>query len=345
MSDDQDFRIQSKAVLLTYQGLPVEEEGPTRVNFSELQNWLDNHDCLAYSLCEEVANRRHYHVYIQYDSKINKKKHQFAVNGQEPNDVQVNRATKNYNRACADGHFYVYCKFKKSHVQSHTTATGVPTCRTIYNLCREDKMDPEKALECATYYKMVEGLAAMKRDIDSLLQLAKRKRQEEYIAICQKKSRLAINRPFKAIPEISRWLGQYIYYRDRYDFLLLVGPSKMGKTQYAKHLLPNAIVFEQSTNWRDFDPFLHKGIIFDDVCHFDDESKSIFQYIVNNKALFQACASPVTLGKSKTGIFEYNVCVYKQPIIVCCNFDNFESRSSWIDANACIYKVHDKMYL
>lgn len=339
-----EFRIQAKAMLMTWQGLEDGQSGPLQYDFDVIKEWLINHDCKCFSVCEEKAARRHYHAYIEYHEKVNKKKHQYAINGAEPHDVQINRATKYHYRACAEGHFYVYCKYKNTHVQSFTNCSSVPTCRAIYNLCREQKMSPSDAVDCATEYRMVEGINAMKRDVDSLIQQEKRKWHEEYIAECQKKAKSVITRPFKSIPAVTQWYLQYIHFRDRYDFLLLVGPSKMGKTQYAKHLLPEAKVFELSTNWREFDPRVHKGIIFDDVSQFEDDSKSIFQYIMNNKPLFQACASEITLGKSKTGIYEYSVCVYKQPIIVCCNFDHFESRAGWIDSNACIVKVTEPLF-
>ena len=51
-------------------------------------------------------------------------------------------------------------------------------------------------------------------------------------------------RPFKTIPEVEEWKAEHAVPRPRYRFLVLVGTSGVGKTQFAKSLVPKGRALE-----------------------------------------------------------------------------------------------------
>jgi len=340
MEMEKPFRIQARAFLLTW------NNSTGNVTFGDIIDFLErDKKIMAYSVCEEKATRTHFHAYLQYATAIDREAPYYKIKGEPPGDIQVNGAKRNHAQQAAEGHFYCYNKYKISHVQSITTCTTRAQCSAIYHMVTKGKMKPEHALDCATEYEMVVGIEAMKRNIDALMSLKKRKRMEEYEQKCLVEAQSAITKPFRTYPEVNQFMEQYDEVMSRYKFLIIVGPTRLGKTEFARKLYPRPLVFSQSTNWKEFDPFLHDSIIFDDVSQFEDGSKNIFQYVMRNKTLFQAGPVPITLGKSATDIFAYKIIVYRKPIVICCNWDAYEEiAESWIALNSYTLKIDECMY-
>ena len=65
--------------------------------------------------------------------------------------------------------------------------------------------------------------------------------------------------------------------KERYNFLILHGPSKTGKTQLAKSLFSNPFVHTDAICWAGYDEDKHDAIIFDDV-------KFVFKHISEAKS-------------------------------------------------------------
>ena len=82
------------------------------------------------------------------------------------------------------------------------------------------------------YARCVQGATANIRNLGyvTLLQKDMQEADERFRLEISVRSR---QQPFRAIPEVLQWLEQYTQTRDRYKFLVLGGPSRMGKTRYA----------------------------------------------------------------------------------------------------------------
>ena len=107
-------------------------------------------------------------------------------------------------------------------------------------------------------------------------------------------------KPFRVYPDIEEWKEQYGTEMYRYKFLVLVGPSRMGKTQLARHLLEPAVDGEilevncasgEEPGLRRFQWSRHKLVLFDEV-----HAKQVSAQML----LFQACASDIMLACSAT---------------------------------------------
>ena len=118
------------------------------------------------------------------------------------------------------------------------------------------------------------------------------------------------------------WKRQYVYdpsiSQTRFKTLVLDGPSRMGKTSWAKSIFgaKSTLVLDCQNciqpNLRAFalDRKKWKAILFDE---------GSYELIHSNKLLFQAGPSPITLGQSPTQQHIYDVYVYGIPMIICSN--------------------------
>ena len=51
-------------------------------------------------------------------------------------------------------------------------------------------------------------------------------------------------RPFKRFPEADEWLGLFDQMLLRYPILIVLGPSRLGKSEWAKSLFANPLDLE-----------------------------------------------------------------------------------------------------
>jgi len=123
-------------------------------------------------------------------------------------------------------------------------------------------------------------------------------------------------RASRRVPEVDRWLEQFLTVQRRYKFLVLDGPTRMGKTEFAKSLVGPGQCLELNMsaapepNLRDYDHEQHELILFDE-CSIDA--------ILRQKRLFQAPACVLSLGASATNCFAYDVWVHRKKLVVATN--------------------------
>ena len=153
--------------------------------------------------------------------------------------------------------------------------------------------------------------------------------------------------PFKKFPEIERWKEEHAVARPRYRFLVLVGPSGLGKTQFAKSLVQKGRSLELNMasapepNLKEYDHEQHDLILFDEC----SAEKVLLQ-----KKLFQAPLSPVALGQSTTGCFAYSVWVHAKLLVVASNVwhhDVYQLRKAdadWLAANSLVLNVSEPLW-
>ena len=123
---------------------------------------------------------------------------------------------------------------------------------------------------------------------------------------------------FKNLPLVTEtWLPQFQTIRPRYSFLVLDGPSRTGKTCYAKHITGNhSQVWElncaggSEPDLRGFDPCVHKAILFDEATP---------MMVLNQRRLFQSPPCMLDLGCSTTNGHNGQVFVSGVLMIICSN--------------------------
>jgi len=122
--------------------------------------------------------------------------------------------------------------------------------------------------------------------------------------------------PFWSIPQVEAWGALFLHKKDRYPFLVLDGPSCMGKTRFAKSLVPAGRLFYCDCSngippdLRDSSVLLHDSILLDEM-----SGSAAIQY---NK-LLQASVDPCKLGCSPTQQHTYSVYVSGVRLVIATN--------------------------
>ena len=214
-----------------------------------------------------------------------------------------------------------------------------------FNLLQQGKITPERAHEvivaCAKNVpRLLANLDGYRRAKQALVDRA-----------ALEAARAAVSgafRPFQVVPEVACWLRGFSIQRDRYPFLILEGPSRLGKTQYAESLAPPGRTLNidcasaTEPDLRQYRSEEVDSIIF-------DEAKAAM--VIRAKRLFQAPMGMVNLGMSATNCNAYQVMVHRKRLIVCSNTWSDEvlmmsnADAAWLTANAVHVRVRGPLWL
>lgn len=145
----------------------------------------------------------------------------------------------------------------------------------------------------------------------------------------------------------TEFLPQFARPMFRRKFLVLTGPSCVGKTCYAtsfagpsKSLIVDCGAADQP-DLRLFDPLHHESIIFDE-CHAST--------VANNRKVFQGTTQTVSLGHSATNVFAYRVWLYGIKMIITSNrwYEDVAelqpSDQAWLHHNSIVINCTEKLY-
>ena len=134
----------------------------------------------------------------------------------------------------------------------------------------------------------------------------------------------------------------------RYGFLVLDGPSCMGKTQFARSLaqtskgvLEISMAGSAKVDLKLYDPLVHEVLLFDEC---DPHT------VLEKKKLFQAGGACISMQTSATNIMAFTVCVAQKKFVVCSN--NWWSATlklawedaEWLRANSFYVHVKEPMW-
>lgn len=125
-------------------------------------------------------------------------------------------------------------------------------------------------------------------------------------------------KPFHCLPEVEEWKKQFEGEAFRFKFLVLEGPSRIGKTVFARMTLtPPGREFyelncagEADLNLRGLQPLRHGLVIFDEISPVQ---------VIRQKKVFQAGPTEIQLGQSSTSVFGYSKWLYKMRMVCCSN--------------------------
>ena len=157
-------------------------------------------------------------------------------------------------------------------------------------------------------------------------------------------------RPSRCIAEIEEWKKQALQpFQSRKRFLVIEGPSGLGKTEYVRQLCGASRTLElncascgTSPDLRAHRPAQHQLILFDEGTP---------RLVLANKKLFQCPACLIDLGHSPTGSHVYKVFLNDSCCVVASNTWTaevaaleLEADRQWLAANAVVVKVSEPMW-
>ncbi len=180
---------------------------------------------------------------------------------------------------------------------------------TIMCLVQASKLDYERARE-----QLIRGA----KNLPKLLPALDRWHTESRALRLQGKQKAVLRHlaqrqlPFRKVPEVEEWVRSFQEVKYRYKFLVLTGPSQMGKTQFAHSLAPGktlelSMCGAVAPDLRSYSYWDHDVILFDEVSP---------SQILSQKKLFQAGHGPIKLGSSQTNSLTYDVWLHGKHLSV-----------------------------
>ena len=145
------------------------------------------------------------------------------------------------------------------------------------------------------------------------------------------------------MPEVDEWEHSFQEMQFRYKFLVLDGPSQMGKTMFCRSrspclskLLELDCANAKSPNLAEYNPDEHEVILCDE---------GSVRMVLDNKKLFQAAAAFVTMCSSQTNMYSYKVWPHRLKFIITSNrwareLDEVDQDDAdWIQVNSIYIHV------
>jgi len=292
-SAGSSFRLHAAAVLLTYQ------------NFTEalwqdfllwiptqLKEWSAKHWCATLETCK--SKKLHVHLMLQFRSTIDRRNLScFVFEGLRPNASEGGRdlcgeglGGRRFQLSVDRGFFYVWAD-KIGTVRDNA---GDPCVAGNYQPAWTDikfkyqvlgkwpeTLWKKYMLTHDVYQEYIfltrDGIGGRKRNLD--LCRAKEEADEAALEIEARVKRIKGNptlfKPFPRIVEAENWLMMFQQDALRYPILIAKGPSRAGKTEWAKSLFrcPLELKIGSLTHFpdgmREFNRKKHDGIVLDDV--------------------------------------------------------------------------------
>ena len=148
---------------------------------------------------------------------------------------------------------------------------------------------------------------------------------------------------------MEEWKAQYNVMLPRYNFLVLAGPSRMGKTAFARslaaegmHTLEVNCASGAEPDMRAYRLATHDCVLFDEVHG---------SQVLAQKKLFQCSFIPVELGCSATNCHSYKVFVHRKKFVLCTNNWSVDlahmlhAEVEWLLVNSFVLEVTSPMWV
>ncbi len=263
--------------------------------------------------------RCHIHVYMRWQKQTHIRKAQtLSFKGSLPNKSSVANPTGGrMSRLNNMGYYYLQCPKIGSIAWGGSVepfADYLVNSEWIMNMLQQQKMTYESARS-----QLVKVAKALPRTLPAI-DLWKREVDCTSLStsIADTLQELRGSRmPFVEIPQVTAWLRRFDVNEWRYPFLVLEGPSMVGKTQFARNLASTAeAVLEidcagaTEPDARGFQAQVHEVIIFDEASA---------TMVLRCKKLFQSGACWVTLSQSATNCHAFRMWPHRTKMVVCSN--------------------------
>ena len=295
---NEGYRVRGRAVLLTYHGIKDLHHWRRFVQHvkDHLGSWSVQHWCGTLETTK--AGKLHVHLMLEFRSQVNATVSRFAFESSAPRadtcDLLGEGFCRKKMRQSIDRAMF-YCFADKIGTQRDEDGkectvgnyfpawvedepfTYTVSGRWPENLWKAYKLTTE-TYEQVYLYATRDGVVYRKRNLEAC-----KEREETLAALAEKKEMAEVvkrirttcfDRPFPNVPEANAWLQLFQEEKDRYPFLLVVGPSHTGKTEWAKSLFRCPL--EVKVGWlehfpakmREFSRDVHDGLVVDDIRDF-----------------------------------------------------------------------------
>ena len=184
------------------------------------------------------------------------------------------------------------------------------------NLWKERKLTHEQYEEYLFLCR--DGVVSRKRNFDTVRERETQNSETlvRNAAVKRVRGRFA---KFDPVPEAIAWLDTFQEERDRYAFLVVIGPSRSRKTEWAKSLFKHPLQIDIGAlthfpdDMRNFDRTLHDAIVLDDVRDFN--------FLIQHQEKIQGKVDRVvSFGETPCGAYAYKKWLWRVPIVVTANF-------------------------
>ena len=327
----------------------IKDEACARASAVQAQDLALSLEVCTRTLKETGCCRLHFHLCLRSDRKLHfRSLEEFKILGTLPHST-LGAVAKSRSR-CSDWSPFYYCTGPKlgvvlQHSSKEAYVYFLVNADWIWHLVQSGKMAMKPARE--ELIKSAKNLARHLQNWDKLqCELTARSLQKQIaakeVAFSQQR------RPFRQLPEVTRWLQEHREPSERKRFLVLDGPSRLGKTQFAVGLVGAGRALEVNCAsctdppLRKFDAQSHSLILFDEAS---------VEMVLRNRRLFQAPNSGVTIGTSPTNMMAYDVYLNDTLLIVASNSWMVQLKSTplpeanWILSNQVLVTVDAPLWL
>jgi hypothetical protein len=291
---------------------------------------------LVRHLRKNDSGKLHTHLAAQFRKDIDRTTRFFAYEGRAPN-ASVNDyldeglCKRRFQLSVNRGFFYVWAdkigtvrngKGKPCVAGDHQPVwTSAMSRYKVFgkwceNLWKQRKLTHERFEQYLFLTR--DGVISRKRNLDVVKEWEQRVDEDtdRRDATRRVKGRFA---KFENVPEAQEWLRLFEQEFDRYPILVVLGPSRSRKTEWAKSLFKCPLQIDVGDlshfpdSMREFDRKIHDALILDDIRD--------FIFLVRHQEKIQGKVDRVvTFAETPSGGYAYRRWLSRVPIVVTANF-------------------------
>ena len=335
-----EYRVQAEVVLLTYQGVVDLKQWHRFIVCvrSSLKQWGVRRWGATLEACE--TDGLHAHLVLQFARQVDRTARSFTFEGLTPNVRKGDYLGEGLNRkrhqlSVNRGFFYVFADkvgtqrevdgrpcFEGNHVPVWVKALKGQSRYAVLGKWREN-LSKERKLDHDTYeeylYLTRDGVLSRKRNLHEVRAWQESREEAEDREAATKRVRAALFRPFAEVPAAKAWLSLFSTELDRYPFLVVLAPSRAGKTEWAKSLFKRPLVLAVGDlehfpdGMRKFSRKHHDGIVLDDLRD--------FYFCVRHQEKLQGKVDAVTeFAATPSGQYAFTKWLWRVPVVVTANY-------------------------
>ena len=348
------YRIRSLAIMLTYH-VPGFASWLRFLSFvtAKLDSWKIRYWCATMEKCK--SGKYHIHLMLQFWSVLEERTVDMFKFGQSRPNASTNdlcgegQCRKRHQQSVDRGFFYVwadklgtvfdrqgqvctdgnYCPCWTESVMSYTVLGKWPE-----TLWKQRKLG-DKVYEQLLFLSR-DGVLGRKRNLDSCREHVERTAAQSALEARVKRIRgnPSLYKPFPTIPAAVAWLKLFLLDAMRYPVLIVMGPSRAGKTEWAKSLFKHALELKIGSleffpdRMREFDKTIHDGIVLDDV-------RDLAFLVAHQDKLQGKYDTLVEFGSTAGGTCAFSRDLFAVPLAVTVNYStanlDFLNTDDWLN--------------